>query len=105
MKSNHENLDLSGVIRDTLWVTRTELERRGIKLRETLAPGCLTVGRRDNLGQVVLNLVMNAADACEASESGTREIGVELGAEGDNVVLTVSDTGAGIPQPNHDEHR
>ncbi len=97
-ESDHENLDLCGVIRDTLWVTRAELERRGIRLRETLSPGCLTMGRRDNLGQVVLNLVMNAAEACEAADTGSREIDVELATEGDNVVLTVGDTGAGIPQ-------
>ncbi len=63
--SEPEELDLGTVVRESLSVARPHLEHRGITLIEQLDPDCFTTGRRDNLGQVVLNLVFNAADACE----------------------------------------
>jgi signal transduction histidine kinase/CheY-like chemotaxis protein len=91
--SSPENLDLGAVVRDSLAVARGYLERRGISLSEQLEP-CFTKGRRDNLGQVVLNLLFNAAEACEGSPR--RAIDVRTLEEGEQVVLVVEDSGPGI---------
>lgn len=53
-----------------------------------------------DIGQVLLNLVVNAAQAIEETNSGTDEMGtinIETREENDMVVMTVSDTGGGIP--------
>ncbi len=97
--SSPENLDLSTVVRESLAVARPHLERRGIALVEQLDPGCFTAGRRDNLGQVVLNLVFNAADACARSPSSKPRISVRATEEKDRVVLVVDDNGPGIADP------
>jgi len=93
--SSPENLDLGAVVRDSLSVARGYLERRGISLSEQLEP-CFTKGRRDNLGQVVLNLLFNAAEACEGSPR--RTIGIRTLEDGEQVVLVVEDSGPGIAQ-------
>lgn len=96
--SEPENIDLSTIVRESLSVARPHLERRGITLIEELDPGCFTVGRRDNLGQVVLNLVFNAADACEHSTAPNPQIVVRSAEETKHVVLAVEDTGPGVPR-------
>jgi len=52
------------------------------------------VGRRDSLGQVVLNLVFNAADAAEASKQP--QIWVRVMSCGEQLALVVEDNGPGI---------
>jgi signal transduction histidine kinase/ActR/RegA family two-component response regulator len=88
-----ENLDLGSVARDSLAVARRYLERRGISVTEQLGP-CNTFGRRDYLGQVVLNLLFNAAEACEGA--ARRTIGVRTLEDGEQVLLMVDDSGPGV---------
>jgi len=49
------------------------------------------------LGQVFLNLVVNAAQALPAGQAERNEIRVTTRLEGERVVIEVSDTGPGIP--------
>lgn len=49
---------------------------------------------RDQMIQVVTNLVQNAVDACESSESP--QVTVEVNVEGDHVTISVQDNGAGV---------
>ncbi len=93
--SEPEHLDLSDVVAESLAVARPYLKRRGIDLQEELTSARVE-GRRDNLGQVLLNLVFNAADACEGAE-GEHKIMVSVAPDRDQVVLQVDDTGPGIP--------
>ena len=52
------------------------------------------------LGQVVLNLLLNAAQAIPEGNAAKNEIGVGLRRRGDHVLITVRDTGPGI-LPEH----
>jgi signal transduction histidine kinase len=54
-------------------------------------------GDKDALRQVLLNLIMNAADALEKKPEGERLIKIESYAGGDRVQVAVSDNGCGIP--------
>ncbi len=54
-------------------------------------------GNEARLGQVFLNLVVNAAQSLPTGQAEQNEIGVTTRVEGDNVIIEVSDTGAGIP--------
>jgi signal transduction histidine kinase/ActR/RegA family two-component response regulator len=95
-----EKVDLGEVARQSLSIARSDLRRRGIALVEDYVKRCYVTGRRDNLVQVVLNLVFNAADACTAADRSDRRIVVRTRIEGPRVVLSVDDTGPGVPPGN-----
>src|SRR5260221_2807438 len=92
-----EELELGAIARDALGIARSELQRRGIALAEDHDSSCYTMGRRDNLVQVVLNLVFNAADACLGGSRAQPRVTVRTKVEGTRVVLAVDDTGPGVP--------
>jgi signal transduction histidine kinase/ActR/RegA family two-component response regulator len=90
-----ECVDLVTVVRESLAIAMPHLERRGITITQHVDGPVYTVGRRDSLGQVVLNLVFNAADAAEAST--LPEVWVRVMARGEQLALVVEDNGPGIP--------
>jgi PAS domain S-box-containing protein len=53
-------------------------------------------GNAAQLGQVFLNLLINAAQAIPAGAADRNQIAVDIRREGDRVVVMVSDTGVGI---------
>src|SRR6478735_1035876 len=90
-----ECVDLVTVIKESLAIATPHLERRGITLSQHLDGPVYTVGRRDSLGQVVLNLVFNAADAAEVNAHP--EIWLRVTARGEQLALVVEDNGPGVP--------
>ncbi|MEB2313792.1 MAG: ATP-binding protein [Sorangiineae bacterium] len=94
-----EPIDLSTVVRDALAVARPHLERRGIELIEQLTPGCTTTGQPDDLGQVVLNLVFNAAEACERAARPHPQVTVRTVEGPLHTMLAVDDNGPGVADP------
>jgi len=96
-ESSPDKLDLSEVARVALGIARSELKRRNITLVEDYADSAFTMGRRDNLVQVVLNLVFNAADACTTSNRSKSRVTVRTTVEGARIILAVEDTGPGVP--------
>lgn len=55
------------------------------------------VANESRLGQVFLNLIINAAQAIGEGDAAENEVVVSTRAEGERVIVEVSDTGAGIP--------
>lgn len=55
------------------------------------------IGKSHELGQAVLNLLVNALDALEELPDGGGRIEVRLEREGDALALSVSDNGPGVP--------
>jgi signal transduction histidine kinase/ActR/RegA family two-component response regulator len=94
-ETSPECVDLVTVVHDSLAIALPHLERRGITLTQSMDGPCFTVGRRDSLGQVVLNLLFNAADACEGTPHP--EVWLKVVAHGEQVALVVEDNGPGIP--------
>ena len=90
-------LVLANVVHDILDVVQDRLKRRDITLELRLDSNCSTVfADRDQMGQVILNLVMNAIQAMP--KGGT--LGVRLTCEKKLAHLSISDTGCGIPKEN-----
>jgi len=95
-----EKVELGDVARQGLSIARTELRRRGITLVEDYDKRCYTTGRRDNLVQVIINLVFNAADACITVDRPEARVVVRTRVDGPRVILSVDDTGPGVPAEN-----
>ncbi len=90
-------LALSLVVHEIVDVLQERLEKNRIRLEMDLQPNCPTVlADRDRMGQVLLNLIVNAIQAM--SVEGT--LSLTLRCRNDHVLLSVSDTGCGIP-PDH----
>lgn len=98
-----EQTDLKGALRDVLDLLRGELRHRDIELDLDLPKGLLElIGDRTQLQQVVLNLVMNSAEAMDASSS-ERRISIRCTKDGEPFVkVSVSDSGRGIPPGEFD---
>jgi CheY-like chemotaxis protein/two-component sensor histidine kinase len=90
-----EHVELGEVVEESLTVAKPHLERRGITLTTSFDPGCFTIARRDNLAQVVLNLTLNAMDACQ--HAAQPAVMVRVLEAGDHVALVVEDNGPGVP--------
>lgn len=90
-------LDLGAVVASTVELARHRI-RHAADLEVDIAEGLpLVVGVESHIAQVVMNLLLNAADAAQQSEQQKILVQVVLAKAGDGVELWVSDSGAGIP--------
>jgi CheY-like chemotaxis protein len=85
----------------TAFLIAYDLQQRQIELVRDLASSPVVVfGDRQELQQVLLNLIMNAAHALAGVEAGRlRRLTLATGRQGDEAFLRVSDTGPGVPAP------
>jgi signal transduction histidine kinase len=97
-ETRHEALDLNEVVDEVLLLTRSDLISRRVGVDLELAPHLPVVsGDRVQLQQVLLNFVVNGCDAMNG-EAASRRLTVRTAvADANTVVVTVSDTGQGIP--------
>ncbi|MDM0034497.1 ATP-binding protein [Variovorax sp. J22P271] len=90
-------LDLNELVSETLELVRTELTTRHVEAVTELAPGLAPVdGGRVQLQQVLLNLILNAADAMGDIAPERRRLVVRTEMRGTDVRLCVTDQGSGI---------
>ena len=95
-----EDIDVNRIIQDSLNAISAQKRFDNISLDLALAKNLTPArGIRDQLQQVLFNILINAADAMP--DGGT--ITVATREEGRWIVLTVRDTGAGIPPEDLDK--
>ena len=90
------DLDLNGAVRATLTVARHEY-RYVATVHEELGDVPRVRCQPGQIHQVLLNLVVNAAHAIGDAGRRNGNITVRTSREGDDVILTVTDDGPGIP--------
>ena len=88
-------IDLREVVELACRSVKGEVRRRG-KLDVRLEAVPPVWGSRTRLGQVALNLLVNALEALDPARSDKNVVRVRLGPDADQVVLTVEDNGPGI---------
>ena len=91
--------DLNTILENTLVVAKNEYKYVA-ELHTELAASAEVIANPGDIGQVILNLVVNAAHAIADRIEGTDQLGritVTTTADGGGVALTVSDTGGGVP--------
>jgi len=93
---NPAPLNLNLLVTETLDLVHTELLTRHVGTVTELAPGLPTVlGSRVQLQQVLLNLILNGADAMTELAASERRLVIRTEIEGDEVCLSVIDEGSG----------
>lgn len=93
-------LELAALVEDLLPLVEPAARHAGVELRWLPGDGSgRVIGNAERLGQMVINLVLNAIDAAAASSAATGARGrvvIEfLRDDGGQAVLTVADSGAG----------
>ena len=92
-----EPVRLAEIVRGSFEVLGTRAREAGIRLDvPVLAPDLAVLGDGPRLEQVVVNLVQNALDAVTGRPAPWVRLDVE--AQADRIVLSVSDNGPGIPE-------
>ncbi len=89
-----EPVDLKQVTLDALVPLRPLAGERGVHLHADLQDGCVIMANTDDLFHVIFNLTENAIKY-NVPEGG---VWIRLAEDAENVTLTVSDTGIGIPE-------
>jgi PAS domain S-box-containing protein len=97
-RAGHEYLDLNDVTRQVLAMVHGEAIIRNLEIRELLSHEIPPVkGDRIQLQQVILNLLLNGAEAISQVPGGPRVLTVRTALlDPRNVVVSVSDSGIGI---------
>jgi PAS domain S-box-containing protein len=97
-------LDINDVVREVVALVQRELTSHQASLRMELAPGLPTIlGDRIQLQQVIINLVMNGAEAMQSVTDRPRELVIQSRQEETQQVLVgVTDSGVGISAENAD---
>jgi PAS domain S-box-containing protein len=100
-KPKRVNVDMMTLLEDTVRLLRPGFEQRGISVDVSVAPEVGTFRLdRDQIRQVLLNLVNNAADAIDRNgHIDVRALGAPV--EG-GLVITVQDDGPGVAEENLD---
>jgi C4-dicarboxylate-specific signal transduction histidine kinase len=99
-----ELVDINEVIREMIVLLRSEAARHDILVGTELATDLpQVVGDRVQLQQVMMNLMVNGIDAMKDAD-GTRKLAIKSQrAENKQVLVTVSDTGVGLPPQQADQ--
>jgi signal transduction histidine kinase len=93
-----KEVDLNDAVVDTMDLVSGFLHAQEVSLVSAVAPGLLPVrGDRIQLQQVVLNLIVNAADAMAHLDASQRKIVVRTARDGDLAEVEIVDNGPGIP--------
>jgi signal transduction histidine kinase len=98
-----EPMDVNEVIQEMVAMLRSEATHYAISIRRDLQGGLPKVmGDRVQLQQVLMNLTLNGIDAMKETDTA-KEITITSEAGDGELVVSVSDTGAGIA-PQHVDH-
>jgi two-component system, NtrC family, sensor kinase len=90
-------VDVNAIADDTLALIHHELKHY-VAIQRSYGEGVTLMGYPARLNQVLVNLLINAAQAVRARGNG--KITLETRAVGDHIEISVSDDGVGIPPEN-----
>ncbi len=99
-KQSFQDLNLSAIVEDACELYEAVFEDRGLAFTNAVAPDVRIKGNGSLLAQAVANLLDNAAKFTPAGGAVTVRL-----EPGDPVVVTIADTGPGIPPARHAEVR
>jgi C4-dicarboxylate-specific signal transduction histidine kinase len=96
-------IDVNEIIREMIVLLGSDATRYDVSIQTELAKDLPKVmGDRVQLQQVLMNLITNSIDAMKDLD-GTRELIISSQAEDNHLIISVSDTGVGLPPKQADQ--
>ena len=95
-------IDISGIAHDSAELYEPVAEDAGLTLVTDIADGIEIKGNRELVGQALGNLIDNAVKYAEGS-GGEADIRVSLARREGDIVLSVADSGPGVPDEKREE--
>ena len=98
-KMEMKPVDINRLVEEILLLTTNLLKIANVKVETRLDPKLpKLIGSADQLQQVFMNLVSNAAHAMEPKDGGLLQIETKRSPKDGHVLIKVRDTGVGIPE-------
>ncbi|UCD36381.1 MAG: HAMP domain-containing histidine kinase [Nitrospiraceae bacterium] len=95
--SEMRRLDVVAVVKDSIHLVANQLRMKNIRLIEDIPQGAFYVmGNHSKLEQVLVSIINNAIQAMTSAGTLTIRVGTDTGAQ--NILISISDTGKGIPE-------
>jgi PAS domain S-box-containing protein len=96
-KVEFTDMDVNDAVQAVMAITRQQLLNQGLEVELPLSEGLPRVlGDKNQIEQVLLNLISNARDAMESKEEKALTIQTRLNQKGKQVEISVRDTGIGM---------
>jgi PAS domain S-box-containing protein len=95
-----EFLKVSDLVEDALKMNARTVSSNTIQVTQEIDTALFVRGEKHKLLQILINLVRNAKQACDAVDSKEKKLTIRARNESQCVRIAVSDTGAGIPAEN-----
>jgi signal transduction histidine kinase len=89
-------VDLGNLVQSAVDLVWNEIRHRA-QLKRSLRPSTFVEGDEGRLGQVFVNLIINAAQSIEPGSVDSNEIRVSVDVRDEWAVVEIGDTGGGIP--------
>lgn len=100
-KMEFKPVNLNKLLDITLFMNSNLLKLNGVKVERCIHPDLPEIiGSEDQLQQVFMNIVSNAAESMESTPTKVLTIGTEYFAQDNWIKIIFSDTGVGIPKEN-----
>jgi PAS domain S-box-containing protein len=97
-KPKYAALEINDVVKEVIMMMQSALQARGVTVRNDLPPRLpRALGDRVQLQQVLMNLIMNGADAMSLVESRPRILVLSSQVDAsDNILVSIQDSGTGL---------
>lgn len=103
-RGGKSSYSINDIIREGLALTAGELNKNGVNVRTELTQGLpCVIADRVQIQQVVLNLILNSKEAMSGVGWQPRELLIRSEQAEPGVLVTVTDTGVGIPPENREQ--
>ena len=95
-----DTLDMRLLVEDSLRMNEGAFSRHGVTIVRDFAEVPLIQVDKHKVLQILVNVIRNAKYACAEKQGGDKRVTVRIRANAAAIVVTVSDTGVGIPPEN-----